>query len=237
MHQFHFHAQLVHLEREHLLQARVVDALDDFEGAVGFFFAGFEQHDLVVQQVIHAAEVLAHADRPGDGRALDLQHRFKFVEQIQRIARLAVHLVHEGDDGRIAHAADSQQLDRLRFHALGRIDHHQRRVDRRQHAVGIFREVLVARGVEQVDDVAAKFELHHRGGDGNAALLLDLHPVRRRVAARFTRLDGTGHLDRARKQQQFFRQRGLTRIRVGNDAEGAAARHFARDHGRRLAAG
>src|SRR5471032_3084157 len=144
VHQFHFHAQLVHLQREHLLQARVVDALDDLEGAVGLFLAGLEQHDLVFEQVVHAAEVLAHADGPGDRRVLNLQHRLQFVEQLQRIARLAVHLVHEGDDGRVAHAADGQQLDGLRLDALGRIDHHQRRVDRRQHAVGVFREVLVA---------------------------------------------------------------------------------------------
>jgi hypothetical protein len=41
----------------------------------------------------------------------------------------------------------------------------------------------VARGVEQVDHVVAEFELHHRGGHRNAALLLDLHPVRGRMAA------------------------------------------------------
>jgi hypothetical protein len=237
VHQLHFHLQLVHLQREHLLQARIVDALDDLEGAVGLFFAGLEQHDLVVQQVVHAAEVLAHADRPGHRRALDLQHRFQLVEQFQRIARFAVHLVHEGDDRRVAHAADVEQLDGLRFHALGGVDHHQRRVDRRQHAVGVFREVLVAGGVEQVDDVVAEFELHHRGGHRNAALLLDLHPVRGGVAAALARLDGTGHLDRAREQQQLLGQRGFTRIGVGNDAEGAAALHFARDQRGRFGGG
>jgi hypothetical protein len=179
--------------------------------------------------VIHAAEVLAHADRPGHRRALDLQHRFDFVQQFQRIARFAVHLVHEGDDRRVAHAADVEQLDGLLFHALGGVDHHQRRVDRRQHAVGVFREVLVARGVEQVDHVVAEFELHHRGRHRDAALLLDVHPVRGRMAAALAALDGAGQLDRAREQQQLFGQRGLAGVGVGNDAEGAAARDFARD--------
>ena len=36
-------------------------------------------------------------------------------------------------------------------------------------------------------------------------------------------LDRTGDLDRAREQQQLFRQRGLARVRVGNDGEGPPA--------------
>ena len=74
VHQLDFHLELLHLEREHLGQLRIVDALDDLVGAVGLFLAGLEQHDFVVQQVVHAAEALAHADRPGHRRALDLQH-------------------------------------------------------------------------------------------------------------------------------------------------------------------
>ena len=34
----------------------------------------------------HALEPLAHADRPGHRRALDLEHRFEFVEQFERRA-------------------------------------------------------------------------------------------------------------------------------------------------------
>ncbi len=40
------------------------------------------------------------------------------------------------------------------FHAVGGVNHHQSRVDRSEHAVGVFGKVLVARSVEQVDDVA-----------------------------------------------------------------------------------
>ena len=237
VHQLHFHLELFHLEREHLGQARVVDALDDFVGAVGLLFARLEQHDFVVQQVVHAAEVLAHADRPGHRRAFDLQHRFHFVEQLERVAGFAVELIHEGDDRRVAHAADVEQLDGLFFHALRGVDHHQRGVDGRQHAVRVFRKVLVARRVEQVDDVVAELELHHRRRDRDAALLLDVHPVRRRMAAALAALDGAGQLDRAGEQQQLFGERRLTGVGVGNDAEGAAARDFARDRGGRLARG
>jgi hypothetical protein len=84
-----------------------------------------------------------------------------FVEQLERVAAFAVHLVDEGDDGGVALAAHLDQALGLRFHAVGRVDHHQRRVHGGQHAVGVFREVLVAGGVEQVDHVVAVQHLHH----------------------------------------------------------------------------
>jgi hypothetical protein len=72
------------------------------------------------------------------------------------IAALAVDLVDEGDDRHVAQAADLEQLARLRLDALGGVEHHDGRVDRGQGAVGVFREVLVAGRVEQVEgDIAA----------------------------------------------------------------------------------
>jgi hypothetical protein len=149
--------------------------------------------------VVHAAESLAHAERPGYRRALDVQHCLNLIQQLHRIARLAVHLVDEGNDGRAAHAAHVEQLDGLRFHTLGRIDHHQRGVHRGQHAVGIFGEILVTGRVEQVNHVVAVFKLHHRAGDRNAALLFNLQKVGGRVAAALAPLYGTCHLNRTRK--------------------------------------
>jgi hypothetical protein len=84
----------------------------------------------------------------------------------------------------------------------------------------------VARRVEQIDHAVAVLELHHRASDGNAALLFDFHPVGRRVAVALAALHGARDLDRAREQQQLFRERGFTRVRVGNDRERAAAFEF-----------
>ena len=144
-HQRDFVLQLFDLAREHLGQPRVGDAGDRLEFLVGAVLARSKQQDLVAQQVVHAAEGLAHADRPGHRRALDLEHGLHFFQQSHRIARFAVHLVHEREDRRVAHAAHVEQLDRLLFHALGRIDHHQRGIDRGKHAVGVFGKILVAR--------------------------------------------------------------------------------------------
>ena len=158
------------------------------------------------------------------------EHRLDLLEQRERLAHFAVHLVDERDDRRVAQAAHLEQLDRLRLDALRRVDHHHRGVDRGQHAIGVLGEVLVARRVEQVDRVAGVVELHHRARDRDAALLLDLHPVGRRVARALARLDGAGHLDRAAEQQQLLGQRRLARVRVRDDRERAAlARRRGRD--------
>ena len=168
-----------------------------------------------------------------NGTTLHAELALDLVHQLQRLPHLAVHLVDEGDDRRVARAADLDQPARLRLDAVGRVDHHQRRVDRGQHAVGVFREVLVAGRVEQVDDAVAVFHLHHRRGDRDAALLLDLHPVGGGVARGLARLHRAGDLDRAGEQQQLFGQRGLAGVGVGNDGEGAAAPHLGGEFGHR----
>ena len=178
-------------------------------------------------QIEHALKALAHADRPGDRRAVDLEHRLDLLEQRDRLAHLAIHLVHEGDDRRVAQAAYFEQLDRLRLDALGGIDHHHRGIDRGQHAIGVLGKVLVPGRVEQVDGVIGVVELHHRAGDRDAALLLDLHPVGCRVARALARLDRARHLDRAAEEQQLLGQRRLARIRVRDDGERAAPRDIA----------
>ncbi len=192
-----------------------------------------EQLHAVVDQVVHAAEGLAHADRPGHRRALHLQHVLDFIEQLDGRAAFAVELVDEGDDGRVAQAADVEQLDGLRFHPVDGVDHHHRGVHRGQRAVGVFGEVLVAGGVEQVDDVLTVRELHHRRGHRDAALLFQLHPVGGGVAVGLARAHFARDLDGATEPQQFFGQGRLTRVRVRNDGKGATTRNFGyeRAHG------
>jgi len=69
-------------------------------------------------------------------------------------------------------------------------------------------------------------EGHDGGGDGDAALLLDLHPIRLRAA----RFSARGHaarlVDRACGQQHVLSQRCLTRIRMRDNRKNAAAHGF-----------
>jgi hypothetical protein len=177
-------------------------------------------------QVHDPAKTLALAHGPGHGHAGHAQLALHLVQDVQRLAHFAVHLVHEGDDGRVALAADLDEAARLRFHAVGRVDHHQGRVDGGEHAVGVFGEVLVAGRVEQVDDVVAVQHLHDRRGHRDAALLFDFHPVGGGMARGLARLHRAGDLDRAGEKQQLLCQRGLAGVRVGNDREGATAAGF-----------
>jgi hypothetical protein len=136
-----------------------------------------EEVEVAGAAVEHALELPAHAEGPVHGGGGDAEHAFQLVEQFDGGDRLAVHLVHEGEDGDAALAADLEELAGLGLDALAGVDHHDGGVDGGEDAVGVLGEVLVARGVEQVDDAVAVFELQHGGADGDAALALQLHPV------------------------------------------------------------
>ena len=185
----------------------------------------FGAADRIGGKVEHALELAPHADRPGHRADIERQGVGHFVQRFEHAAPFAVDLVDESDDRDRAQAADLKQLAGLRLDPLGSVDHHDRGVHRRQRAIGVFGEVLVPRRVEQVERHPVALESHDRAGHGNTALLLDLHPVRPRPPRRAARLDLARQVDRPALQQQFFGQRGLTRVGVGNDGKGAAVRH------------
>src|SRR5690606_2170536 len=84
-------------------------------------------------------------------------------------------------------------------------------------------EILVARRVQQVEGAVPVVEGHRGGGHGDPALALYLHPVGVGATLRAARLDGASELDGAAHEQELLRERGLARVRVGDDREGAAA--------------
>ena len=177
-------------------------------------------------EIVGSGEILALADGPDHGRHGQRQALLDLVEQVQRIAGLAVHLVDEGDDRNVAQPADLEELAGARLDALGGVDDHDGGVHGGQRPVGILGEVLVARRVEQVEDAAAVLEGHDRGHDRDAARLLDRHPVRAGAAAVALGAHLAGKLDGAAEEQQLLGQRRLARVRVRDDGEGAPSRHF-----------
>ena len=180
-----------------------------------------EHQHAIAREIVGALEILAGAGGPGHGRDVERQGGGDLVEKLDRVAALAVHLVDEGDDRHVAQAADLEQLARARLDALGGVDHHHRRIDRGQGAVGVLAEILVARRVEKIEHRAAILEMHHRGGDRDAALLLDLHPVRARAPCIAARLDRARDMDGAAEQQQLLGQRRLAGVGMGDDRERA----------------
>ena len=196
---------------------------------VTFVCTGFKQAHVLLAQIHDTAKLLALPHRPGHGHAGHAKGLFNFVQQLQRIAAFAVHLVHKGHDGGVALAAYLNQALGLRLDTIGRVDHHEGAINGGEHAVSVFRKILVTRCVEQIDNRIAIQHLHDTGGDRNAALLFNLHPVAGGVPRRFTRLDAAGDMDCTREQQELFCECGFTRIGVGNNGKSAATPRFSRE--------
>ena len=218
-------AQVLGLQAQQLVELGVVHVVDDHALLDAAAVGGREEVDLLLVDGVGALEALAHADGPAQGGALDAQVFLDVGQHVQGVQAVAVELVDEGHDGRVAHAADVHELAGLGLDALGAVDDQQGGVHGRQDAVGVLGEVLVARRVQEVHVVAVVLELHDRGGHGDAALLLHLHPVRGGVAGRLARLDRAGHVDGAAEEQELLRQGRLARVRVADDAEGPAFFH------------
>ena len=188
--------------------------------------AGVVDAHLVAAAVIHPVEQLAHAHGPSERHHRHAQLALHLVHHVEGRLHLAVHLIDKREDGRVARTAHLQQAAGLWLHTVGRVNHHQRRVHGGEHPVGVFTKVLVAGRVEQIDHAVAVFHLHDRRRHGDAALLFNLHPVRRGVASGLARLDRAGNVDGPRKQQQLFGERGFTRVGVRDDGKRAATAHF-----------
>ena len=137
------------------------------------------------------------------------------------------YLLRNVSTGQPAGAADLEQLEGLGLDALGRVEHHDDGVDAGEDAVRVLGEVAVAGRVEQVDDVVAVRELQHGRADRDAALALELHPVRRRRAPAVACLDRTGSLHGAGVEQELLGQRRLAGVGVADDGERPAARRLA----------
>ena len=188
-----------------------------------------ERAKRLAADVVGAGERAAAPDRPGRAarcRAPASSRSRRAGRTGSRVSRSI--LLMKVTIGNVAQAADLEQLARARLDALGGVDHHHRRVDRGQRAVGVLGEVLVARRVEQVEDAVGVFEGHHRGDDRDAALALDAHPVGAGLAAVGLGAHFAGELDRAAEQQELLGQRGLAGVGVRDDREGAPARDGAR---------
>src|SRR5690606_39391097 len=131
--------------------------------------------------------------------------------KIEAIGRLAVEFVDKGGDPHIAQATDFKELARLALDALRAVEHHDRAVHRRQRPVGILTKILMARGVQKVEGLAAIVERHDRGGDGDAALALHLHLVRMGASSSDPAIVRASEQDSEAELQWLFVDRRLAR--------------------------
>jgi hypothetical protein len=195
-------------------------------GAVGAADGALEEVGEAGLAVVDAAEGGAVAERPVDGADTELELGLDLVDEGEGVAGGAVHLVEEGEDGEGAEAADLEELEGLGLDALGGVDDHDDGVDGHEDAVGVLGEVAVAGGVEEVDGVAVVVELEDGGGDGDAALAFELHPVGGGGALVLAGGDGAGELESSAVEEELLGEGGLSGVGVRDDGEGAPAGDF-----------
>ena len=220
------------------------DALREMpQGFLDFFALGFAVYGLLVdgcgsvvssgeqiettgQPIVGAAKFLACANRPIDRHGFDAQNIFDFTEQIEGVLPVAIHLIDESEDGDFAHPADFEESSGLGFHALGRVNQHDRAVGGYQRPVGVFAEIAMARGVEDIDPDARVICVHDGTRDGNSALFFDLQPVAGRMLACFLGSDGASLPHGSPEKQDFFGEGRFAGIRVGDDGKRTSAQDF-----------
>ena len=198
---------------------RLLGAADRAAGGAG------EPGELAGAAVDHAAEVAARSPTghvTGVGRSPICSSISSSSSSGSRPGRS--YLLRNVITGRLRARHTWNSFSVWRLDALGRVEHHHHGVDGGQHAVGVLGEVAVARRVEQVDDVVAVGELHHRRADRDAALLLHLHPVADVADRRPSRaVTAPADLHRAGVEQELLRQRRLAGVGVADDRKGATA--------------
>ena len=176
--------------------------------------------------IVNTFKILTATDGPVNRIGADAEFVFQLLHQLVGITGFPVHFVDEGKNRDIPHGTDLEKLSGLGLDAFGCIQHHDGRVGSHQGAVSILREILVSRGIENVDAVTLIFKLKNRAGDGNTSLFFQIHPVRHGMAAGGFPFYGSGGLNRPAVEKKLFRQRGLTGVRMRNNGECSSASDF-----------
>ena len=134
---------------------------------------------LHLDQVDDALEVAFGADRQLDRDHVGAEALLHGAHREVEVRADLVHLVDEADARHVVLVGLPPDLLGLRLHALLAVEDRDRAVEHAQRPLHLDGEVDVTGGVDDVDLVVVPEAGGGRGGDGDAALLLLLHPVHR----------------------------------------------------------
>ena len=175
--------------------------------------------------VINSLKFLAGAYGPVHGAGVNAKLAFHLFAKVKGVFGISVHFIYKGKNRNMPHGADLKKLAGLRFHALASVNDHNRGIRRHKGAVGVLGKILVAGRVKNVYAKAVIYKLHDRGGNGNSALLFNLHPVGGCGLGLFALyLSRLG--DGSAVKQKFFRKGGFARVRVRNNGKGSSSGYF-----------
>ena len=133
--------------------------------------------DLLGGTVVHTFEFLTGTDRPVDRAGGNTELFLDIIQQFKSIHGVTVHFINERKNRDMSHDTDFKQFSGLRLDTLGSVNDHDRRICSHQGTIGILREILMSRCIQNVDTVIIIIELQYGRGNRNTSLLLDLHPV------------------------------------------------------------
>ena len=188
------------------------NVLDVVVGAHGLVLVDERLH---AHQVNDALELVFRANRQLNRDGVALQLAADLRQRLLEVRADAVHLVDEADARHAVLVGLAPHGFRLRLHTRDGVEHGDGAIEDAQRALDFNREVDVAGRVDDVDAVLFP-ETRRRGGrNGDAALLLLLHPVHDgRAFVHFTDLVRDAGIE-----QDAFGRRGLAGINVGHDAD------------------
>ena len=166
-------------------------------------------------QVDDAGEVALGADRQLDRHGVRAEAVDHGLDAAVEVRADAVHLVDVGDARDAVGVGLAPHGLGLRLDAGDGVEHGDGAIQHAQGALHLDGEVDVAGRVDDVDPVVLPLSRGGRGSDGDAALLLLLHPVHRGGA-----LVDLAHLvGAAGVVEDPLGRRGLTRVDVGHDPD------------------
>ena len=213
-----------HAHQDHHAEIGVVPAVDQQRGErrIGVPRRRRQAGD---ERVEHGLDAVAGLGRDLQGaRCVDADDVLDLLLHPLRLRRGEVHLVEDGNDLVVVVHRLIGVGEGLRLDALGRVDHQQRTFAGRERAADFVREVHVAGGVHQVDQMlgpvgAAIGEAHGLRLDRDAALALELHRVEH-LAGHLALLQAAAALD------QPVGEGRLAVVDVGDDRDVADAREI-----------
>ena len=185
-----------------------------------------EKTDLFRFSVIHALKIMATTDGPVNGTGTDSQYLFNFIQKSVRISGLSIKLIDEGKNRDMSHNTDFKELNGLGLHTLCSVNDHHRTVCRHQGSIGILREILVSRSVQNVNAFSVIIKLKYGGGYGNSSFLLNLHPVGNRMLCGLSSLYRSCQVDGTSIEKKLLCKGGLSCVRVGNNRKGSSFFNF-----------
>src|SRR5258706_1953041 len=186
-----------------------------FRDVLGAHGLVFPDDGLHFHQIHHADKLrfLADGDLNGDGVGMEA-----LADGIDGVLEIRTHLVDLVDKANARYAVFiglAPDFFRLRLHAVNGVKYSDSAVEHAQRALDLRREIDVAGGIDDVDANIAPGAGCSRRCDGDAALLLLLHPVHGGRAF----MDFTDAVGPPGVEQDALRRRRLAGIDVRHDAD------------------